>query len=117
MKHILTILTIMLMSMTVGMNAGNKNANTMKNIVPTNIVVKQTTHFDDGRTLTIYYKKSGARCEVYSPDDEKAYDVKDASKIRSTQFEVVDKVEGKLCRKSSIGEVARLMKRLINQFL
>ena len=85
--------------------------------VPANIVLKQTTHFNDGRTLTIYYKKSGTKCEVYSPCNAKDYKVNDASKIKSTNFEVVDKAEGKLYKKASIGEVTRLIKRLVNQYL
>jgi len=43
--------------------------------------------------------------------------VDDASKIKSTNFEVVNKVEGKLYKKASVGEVARLIKRLVNQYL
>ena len=50
----------------------------------------------------------------YSAND---YNVSDASKIKSTNFEVVDKVEGKLYKKASIGEVTRLIKRLVNQYL
>ena len=76
-----------------------------------------TTQFNDGRTLTIYYKKSGMQCEVYSPCNANDYNVSDASKIKSTNFEVVDKVEGKLYKKASIGEVTRLIKRLVNQYL
>ena len=85
--------------------------------VPANIVVKQTTRFNDGRTLIIYYKKNGMDCEVYSPCDANDYDVSDASKIKSTIFEVVDKVEGKLYRKAYFGEVTRLVKSLVNQYL
>ena len=59
---------IALMSVMASTPAAAKNSK--KNVIdqiPTNIVVKQTTHFSDGRTLTIYYKKSGMQCEVYSP--------------------------------------------------
>lgn len=117
MKRIFIAFTIMLMSISLTTQAGNKSNNTMKNIVPTNIVVKQTTQFNDGRTLIVYYKKSGSQCEVYSPQNEKDYSVNDASKIKSTQLEVVDKVEGKLYRKATITEVARLIKRLVNRLL
>lgn len=85
--------------------------------MPQNIIVKQTTQFSDGRTLTLYYKKAGSRCEVYSPCEAKDYDVADAAKIKTTSFEVVDRVEGKLYRKASIGEVTKLIKRLVNQYL
>ena len=85
--------------------------------MPQNIIVKQTTQFSDGRTLTLYYKKAGSRCEVYSPCEVKDYDVANAAKIKTTSFEVVDRVEGKLYRKASIGEVTKLIKRLVNQYL
>ena len=65
----------------------------------------------------IYYKKQGMKCEVYSPCSADDYSVSDASKIKSTNFEVVDKVEGKLYKKASVGEVTRLIKKLVNQYL
>ena len=118
MKKMILTLMIALMSVMASTPASAKtDKNTVKNLVPTNIVVKQTTRFNDGRTLIIYYKKSGTQCEVYSPCNEKDYDVTDAAKIKSTNFEVVDRVEGKLYRKASIGEVMRLVKCLVNQYL
>ena len=118
MKHILLSLMIVLMSMIPSTSAGAKNGKSdVKKMVPTNIVVKQTTRFNDGRALTIYYKKSGTQCEVYSPCNAKDYDVADASNIKSTNFEVVDKAEGKLYRKATIGEVVGIIKKLVNQYL
>ena len=111
-------LMIALMSVMASTPASAKtDKNSVKNLMPSSIVVKQTTKFNDGRTLTIYYKKSGAQCEVYSPCNANDYDVTDAAKIKSTNFEVVDRVEGKLYRKASIGEVTKLFKRLVNQYL
>ena len=118
MKHLLTTLMIVLMSMIVSTPVSAKtNKKSVKDQVPTNIVVKQTTRFNDGRTLTIYYKKSGAQCEVYSPCDADDYNMSDASKIKSTNFEVVDRVEGKLYKRASVGEVTKLIKRLVNKYL
>ena len=118
MKPFVISLMIVLMSMIASTPVSAKSDKSdVKKIVPTNIVVKQTTQFNDGRTLTIYYKKSGTQCEVYSPCDADDYSVNDASKIKSTNFEVVDKVEGKLYRKTSITEVTRIIKRLVNQYL
>ena len=109
---------VALMSVMSSTPAVAKNSKSdLKKSVPTNIVVKQTTKFNDGRTLTIYYKKQGMNCEVYSPCNANDYDVSDASKIKSTNFEVVDKVEGKLYKKATVGEVIRLVKWLANQFL
>jgi hypothetical protein len=118
MKHLVFSLMIMLMSMMASTPVSAKsNKKNIADQVPTNIVVKQTMIFNDGRTLTIYYKKSGMQCEVYSPCNANDYSVDDASKIKSTNFEVVNKVEGKLYKKASVGEVARLIKRLVNQYL
>ena len=112
-------LMIALMSVMVSTPVGaktNKKQSLVEQI-PTNLVVKQTTQFNDGRTLVIYYKKEGLQCEVYSPCDAKDYDVSDASKIQSTNFELTNKVEGKLYKKASFGEVAKLLKQLVNQYL
>ena len=118
MKQFIISLMIALMSVMASTPAVAKNSKkNVVNQVPTNIVVKQTTHFNDGRTLTIYYKKSGMQCEVYSPCNASDYNMSDASKIKSTNFEVVEKVEGKLYKKASIGEVTKLIKRLVNQYL
>jgi len=118
MKHLVFTLMIVLMSMMASTPVSAKsNKKNIAEQVPTNIVVKQTTLFNDGRTLTIYYKKSGMQCEVYSPCNASDFSVGDASKIKSTNFEVVNKVEGKLYKKASVGEVARLIKRLVNQYL
>jgi len=118
MKQMIFTLMIAFMSVMASTPVSAKsNKKSVTDQVPTNIVVKQTTRFNDGRTLTIYYKKSGTQCEVYSPCNANDYNVSDASKIKSTNFEVVDKVEGKLYRKASVGEVTKLIKRLVNQYL
>ena len=118
MKQFVFSLMIVLMSMMVSTPAVAKNSkNDVKKMVPTNIVVKQTTKFNDGRTLTIYYKKQGTNYEVYSPCNADDYDVSDASKIKSTNFEVVNKVEGKLYRKGTFAEMISIIKQLVNQYL
>lgn len=118
MKQLILTLMVALMSVMASTPAAAKNSkNELKNNVPTNLIVKQTTQFSDGRTLVIYYKKQGTNCEVYSPCDANDYNVSDASKIKSTNFEVVDKVEGKLYKKASVGEVTRIIKKLVNQYL
>ena len=109
---------IALMSVIASTPAGAKNSrNDLKKNIPTNLIVKQTTQFRDGRTLVIYYKKQGMNCEVYSPCNANDYNVSDAAKIKSTNFEVVDKVEGKLYRKASLAETTRFIRQLVNQYL
>ncbi|MBR1461968.1 MAG: hypothetical protein IJ604_01135 [Prevotella sp.] len=118
MKKLMICLMIVLMSAMASTPAGAKTEKkSVTEQMPKNLVVKQTTEFTDGRTLTIYYKKEGLQCEVYSPCDAKDYDLSDAQKIKSTNFERVDRVEGKLYRKASLGEVTRLLKRLVNKYL
>ena len=105
MKQLIMTLIIALMSVMASTPVSAKsNKSELKKSIPTNLIVKQTTQFSDGRTLVIYYKKQGMNCEVYSPCNADDYSVSDASKIKSTNFEVVDKVEGKLYKKASIGE-------------
>lgn len=108
---------VVLMSMTTSTSASAKtDKDDVKKSTPTHIVVKQTTQFNDGRTLTLYYKKSGSRCEVYSPCNADDFSEDDASEIKSTHFEIVDKAEGKLYRRISVDEMSRLIKRLFNQY-
>ena len=118
MKQLLFSLMIALMSVMASTPAAAKSSksNLMKN-VPTNLIVKQTTQFSDGRTLVIFYKKQGLNCEVYSPCNANDYSVSDASKIKSTNFEIVNKVEGKRYKKASLGEVTRYIKQMVNQYL
>ena len=118
MKQLILTLMIALMSVMASTPVISKsNKSELKKSVPTNLIVKQTTLFNDGRTLVVYYKKQGTNCEVYSPYNAKDYNVSDASKIKSTNFEVVDKVEGKLYKKASVGEVTRFIKRMVNKYL
>lgn len=117
MKQLFLSLILLLMSVMVSMPASATTGNKVKSMLPRNIIVKQTTQFTDGRTLTLYYKKAGTECEVYSPCNVKEYDMSDATKMKSTSFEVVNKTEGKLYRKASIAEVTKLIKRLVNQYL
>lgn len=71
MKKILTILMVMLMSISISAFAGTttgtvKNNKSEKVSVPANIIVKQSITFMDGKTIEVYYKKSGNDCKVYS---------------------------------------------------
>ena len=76
MKNLFVSLMIALMSVMASTPAVAKNSKSdVKNLIPKNIVVKQATRFNDGRTLVIYYKKQGTNCEVYSPCEAKDYDV------------------------------------------
>lgn len=109
---------IAIMSVIASTPADAKNSrNELKKNVPTNLIVKQTTQFSDGRTLVFCFKKRGMNCEVYSPCSANDYKVSDAAKIKSTNFEVVDKVDGKLYKKTTVREATRLIRQLVNQYL
>ena len=118
MKKLMITLVITLMSVMASTPVSAKTVkNDLKKNIPTNLIVKQTTKFTDGRTLIVYFKKEGTTCEAYSPCDSKDYSLDDASKIKSTNFEVVDKVEGKLFKRASVGEITKFIKRMVNRYL
>lgn len=118
MKKTVITLMLALMSATASTYAGAAaGKDGVKNIVPENIIVKQTTRFADGRTLVVYYKKQGTQCEMYSPSDTKQFAASDARKIKSTNFETAAKVEGKLLRKVTAGEAVRLAEQILDAWL
>ena len=118
MKKLLFVLMVALMSVMASTPGIAKIAegNVMMNVVPANLIVKQTTQFNDGRTLVIYFKKQGMNCEVYSPCNADDYSVDDASMIKSANFEMVDKVEGKLYKKATLGEVTQFIKQMVDLY-
>ena len=100
----------MLMSISLSSFAGTKtNTNTVSNNmlekqlngksssvkVPVNIIVKQTITFDDGKTIEVFYEKKGQDCKLYSTSDVTKYSLADLMRVKSTNFEKVDHVEGK----------------------
>ena len=117
MKQLFITLILALMSVTLSMPASAKTGNVAKSYIPQNIIVRQTTCFTDGRTLVLYYKKQGNLCEVYSPCDEKDYDLSDVNRIKSTSFEVVSKVEGKLYRKTTVCEFLKALRKVVDTYL
>lgn len=111
-------LMIMLMSVTTSASAATKGGkNQVEKVLPTNIIVKQTTQFDDGRTLVLYYKKQGEKCEVYSTSDVSSYSEADLRHVKRTDVEIADHTEGKLVRRATLDEVRRIVKQLVNRFL
>lgn len=115
MKQLMMSLILALMSVMVSVPSSATTGNKMNGNAPENIIVKQTTHFNDGRTLTLYYKKQGERCEIYTPCDMNAYTKSDLKKVKSTYFEVVDKTEGKLYKKTTMDEVMHVLNQMVCQ--
>lgn len=116
MKNLLATLILALMSVMASMPANASTVNNdMTEGIPQNIIVKQTTRYNDGRTLVLYYKKEGNRCEIYSPCNEEDYTMDDASEIASTNFEVVEATEGKLYKRTTVKQLMRIMMKMLNQ--
>lgn len=63
--------------------------------IPTNMIVKQTISFNNGKKVVVYYQKEGDVCKLYSTTDVTKYSESDLASIKSTTFEVYDYVEGK----------------------
>lgn len=100
MNKIITIMIAMLMSISLSSFAGTKTStaskSSTKNIsVPANIVIKQTITFEDGKTIEVFYEKKGQDCKLYSTSNISKYGVSDLYRIKSTNFEKTDHVEGK----------------------
>lgn len=100
MRNLIVILMTVLMSISTSAFASTTTSTESKInltgiVVPKNITVKQTVTFTDGKTIELYYQKQGDVCKLYSTTDVTKYKDSDLSKIKSTNFELVDKVEGK----------------------
>lgn len=100
MNKILTFMIAMLMSISLSSFAGTKtntvsNKKSEKVSIPANLIVKQTVTFDDGKTVELFYEKQGETCKVYSKADLNKYSVSDLYRIKSTNFEKTNHVEGK----------------------
>lgn len=72
-------------------------------VIPTNLIVKQTITFTDGKSIQVFYQKEGDTCRIYSKEDVTRYSESDLNRIKSTHFEIADHCEGKclLTRKAT----------------
>lgn len=100
MNKVITLMIAMLMSICLSSFAGtttvmSSNNKTEKVNVPANLIVKQTITFDDGKTIEVFYEKKGQNCKLYSTANINKYGVTDLYRIKSTNFEKTDHVEGK----------------------
>ena len=122
MKHLIIILITVLMSMSTSAFAATTTSTDSKIdlssiVVPTNITVKQTITFKDGKTIELYYQKKGDVCKLYSTTDVTKYKESDLSRIKSTNFEIVDKVEGKCYITRKTSDVIAFAKSVLKQFV
>lgn len=100
MKKTFAILMMVLMSINLSAFAGTtttatNEVNKVKIEIPMNIILKQTITFNDDSTIEVYYEKKGNKCSVYSTANLNKYSAKDLDRVKSTNFERADHVEGK----------------------
>ena len=121
MKHFIVILMTVLMSISTSAFAATTSGTESKIylsslVVPTNITVKQTVTFKDGKIIELYYKKQGDVCKLYSTTDVTKYKESDLGRIKATNFELVDKVEGKCYITRKTKDVFAFAKSILKQF-
>ncbi|MDE7109028.1 MAG: hypothetical protein K2O49_03550 [Muribaculaceae bacterium] len=87
-------------------NAATRQApeSSLLTLVPDVMVIEQTATLSNGNTVTIYYKKNGNICEVYSDNDLKGYNVNDLVSLQATSFRVVSQPKGKLLYKTTVAK-------------
>ena len=122
MKHGFIVLITMLMSMSTSAFAATTTSKECKIdltsiAIPANITVKQTVTFKDGKIIEIYYQKKGDVCKLYSTTDVAKYKESDFSMIKSTNFEFVDKVEGKCYITRKTNDVIAFAKSVLKQLV
>lgn len=122
MKQFIVILMTMLMSMTTSAFAATTTSTVseidlLSFVVPANITVKQTVTFKDGTTIELFYQKKGDVCKLYSTTDVTKYMGSDLGKIQSSNFELVDKVEGKCHMTCKTKDVITFAKKVLKQFV
>lgn len=122
MKHVFIVLITMLMSMSTSAFAATTTSKVCKIdltsiAIPANITVKQTVTFKDGKIIELYYKKQGDVCKLYSTTDVTKYKESDLGRIKATNFELVDKVEGKCYITRKTNDVIAFAKSVLKQLV
>ena len=122
MKHVFIVLITMLMIMSTSAFAATTTSKECKIdltsiAIPANITVKQTVTFKDGKIIELYYKKQGDVCKLYSTTDVTKYKESDLGRIKATNFELVDKVEGKCYITRKTNDVIAFAKSVLKQLV
>lgn len=97
--------------------ARSKSKSSISAMLPANIVVEQTATLSNGKTVTIYYKKAGSVCEVYSNADLRGYGINDVLSLTSTHFRIVSAPQGKLLYTTTLTRAGKIVKSLVNTYL
>lgn len=85
--------------------------------IPTELVVKQVATLNDGREVTIYYKKAGDFCEIYSDSNLQGYTESDLLKLTSTSFSIAKGVKGNCLYRCPVSKALKIFKSLVNTYL
>lgn len=124
MKKLFAILSIALMSAfataTASATTGTENLKahneqSLKIDIPVNLIVKQTITFSDDTTITVYYQKEGTVCRLYSNVDVTKYTEQDLNRIKSTSFELADRVKGKCYLTRNATDIIKFARSVIRQ--
>lgn len=125
MKKLFAILSIALMSAfaaaTASATTGNENVSVYSEKaieidIPANLIVKQTITFTDGKTVTVYYQKEGNVCRLYSNVDVTKYTEQDLNRIKSTSFEISDRVKGKCLMTKRTSDVMKMARSVFGKY-
>lgn len=124
MKKLFAILSIALMSVFAAATASattgtetltSRNENTLKIDIPVNLIVKQVITFKDDTHITVYYQKDGDTCRLYSTVDVTKYKESDLNRIKSTSFEISDRVKGKCLMTKRTSDVMKMARSVFGK--
>ena len=121
MKKFMFLLIAMFIGISTSTFAGTKTEtslvnNSLKFEIPVSIIIKQVITFTDGKSIEVYYQKDGNFCKLYSNADLDKYKEGDLNRIKSTYFEIVDRVEGKCFMTKKTTDVIGLVKSYVNRY-
>lgn len=94
-----------------------ENTSSLLALVPSSLVVEQTLTLSNGENITVFYKKEGNNCELYSEHDLSGYTINDLARLKSTGFRLVSKPKGKCVYRTSFTQAKKLIKSLVNAYL
>lgn len=86
-------------------------------MIPDVLIVEQTATLGNGQTVTIFYKKSGNSCQIFSESDLKGYTINDLVSLQATSFRIVSQPKGRCVYQTTIQKAGKIIKSLVNTYL
>lgn len=122
------VLFVLMIAMTISLTGFNSSAaptektssNLVENIwrsLPETLVVKQVATLTDGHTITVFYKKAGNLCEIYTNDDLSGISVNDLSDVKESDFAITTSVKGRKIYSAPVSTVRKIIKKAVIQYL